>query len=136
MDITKILLIIISSELLVVPVLISTIRHLFSNKKPIQINTTFVPLPFNQCDDILNKIIDDVYKNKYYLYYRLKDVRVISKMDNEVSEITKDIYAAMSDNLKMSFSFYYTEDYLIAMITRKVQMLLVDYTSTFKPITK
>lgn len=96
----------------------------------------FIPLSFEQCEEILGVIITDVYNNKYYLHYRLKDIKVIPKMDQEIVDITKEILDGMSPHLKKSFAMYYTDEYLVSMITRRVQALLVQYTNDNKPMTK
>lgn len=94
------------------------------------------PLSFEECESILSIIIDDVYTNKYLVQYRLRDLTVIPKMDDEIKKITLDIISSMSDNLKRSFECYYTEGYLVSMITRKVQLLLIEYTNKHKPLVK
>ena len=114
----------------------SLIRVVKRNKQVKVPEPVRVPLSFEQCEEILTVIIDDIYKNKYFLQYILRELTVIPKMDDEIQKITKDIYSAMSPYLIYSYRTYYTESYLISMITRRVQMLLVEYTNTYKPNVK
>lgn len=93
-------------------------------------------LSFEQCNTIIDNIIDDIWTNKYYYIYRLKDVRVISKMSDEINMCVNDVLSAISDDVKLEICKYYTYEYLIKKITRQVKNLFIDYTYKFKPSTK
>ena len=137
---TQIIFIIVSIVILATLLILSIALHdhIKGSKENIITDThiQYPPLSFDQCNEVLFTLIDDIYKNKYFLQYRLKDIVIIPKMDQEIEKITKEIYSGLSDHLKYSFSIYYSEDYVISMITRKVQLLLVEYTNTYKPSTK
>lgn len=93
-------------------------------------------LSYNEVNEIIEGIMMEIFSNKYLLYYKLKEITIIPKMDEEVTNITKEILAAFSDDLIQEFNRYYSKEFLIMMITRKVQILLVDYTNQNKPNTK
>lgn len=93
-------------------------------------------LSFDECNEIIAYIVDDIYKNKYLLYYRLRDMTIIPEMDEEVTIITKEIISCFSDGVKEQIYRYYTEEYFVVMITRHIQKLLIDYINTYKPSTK
>lgn len=93
-------------------------------------------IPFDETIKIIDNVIDDVWKNKYFLYYRLKEIRIIANMDDEVSSLAKEIITSFSKEFMETVSMYFTDEYFAQMITRRAQMLIVDYTNTYKPSTK
>lgn len=93
-------------------------------------------LTYNEVNEIIEGIIMEIFTNKYLLYYKLKDIRIIPNMDQEITNITKEIINAFSDTFIHACHSYYSNDFLVMMITRKVQILLVDYTNNNKPNTK
>lgn len=109
-------------------------KHKTSNNNSNYINNTH--LSFDECNKIVENIIDDVYQNKYYINYRLREITIIPKMDEEISNCVKDITNAIGDKVMIELLQYYKYDYIIIRITRKVQMLFIEYTNTFKPNTK
>lgn len=104
------------------------------NKK----NTTIPPqqpltTSFDECNDIINTVINEVYTNKYLLYYTIKEITMIPKMDEEIKKITTEVYSSFSETMLTSILQYYSKEYLIKLITRRVQLLLVDYIDKHKP---
>ena len=95
-----------------------------------------LPLTFEDVNVIIEGIIAEIFNNKYLLYYKLKEITVIPKMDEEITTITKEVINAFSDTLIHEIERYYSREFLVIMITRKVQILLVDYTNNNKPNTK
>lgn len=95
-----------------------------------------ISLSFNECNDIIDYIVDDIWKNKYFINYRLRELTIIPAMDDEITSFVKEVVGAISDNVKMEIIKYYSYDYMIQKITRKSQMLFIDYTNNFKPSTK
>ena len=93
-------------------------------------------LSYEQCNTILENVIDDIWKNKYFLDYRLREVSIIPNMDQEITLFTKEVLASISDRVMLDLLRFYSHDYIVAKILRKSQMLFVDYTNTFKPNTK
>lgn len=93
-------------------------------------------LTYEEVNVIIEGIITEIFNNKYLLYYKLKEITVIPKMDEEITNITKEVINAFSDTLIHEIGKYYSKDFLVIMITRKVQILLVDYTNNHKPNTK
>lgn len=89
--------------------------------------------------EVLNKIIDLVVNEiseKYILSYKLREIQIIPNMDEEIKNISKEIVMSFSDEILREIRLYYTEEYFVAMITRKIQLLLIDYTDRNKPNTK
>lgn len=99
-------------------------------------NNIGVTLPYNEVMSIVDATIDAVWKEKYLLYYRLKEITVIANMDEEITTITKEIINAFDKGFLNGILKYFTLEYFTQMITRKVQLLIVDYTNTYKPNTK
>ena len=93
-------------------------------------------LSYEDVNVIIEGIISEIFTNKYLLYYKLKEITIIPKMDEEITTITKEVINAFSDTLIHEIGKYYSKDFLVMMITRKVQILLVDYTNNNKPNTK
>ncbi len=101
-----------------------------------QLNTNSIKLSFTECNEMVDYIIDDIWKNKYFLNYRLRELTIIPSMDDEITLFTKEIIDSISPNTMVEILKYYSYEYLIKKITRKAQMLLIDYTNTYKPSTK
>ena len=95
-----------------------------------------IHLSFEECNTIIDNVVDDIWKNKYFLSYRLRDLTIIPNMDNEITEFTKEVLNSISDRVKVETMRYYSHDYMITRITRQAQMLFVDYIDKFKPSTK
>lgn len=93
-------------------------------------------LSYDEINEIIEGIISEIFTNKYLLYYKLKEITVIPNMDQEITTITKEVINAFSDPLIHEIGRFYSKDFLVMMITRKVQLLLVDYTNNNKPNTK
>ena len=103
---------------------------------PVVNSTPRLGLSYEEVNVIIEGIISEIFNNKYLLYYKLKEITIIPKMDEEVTNITKEVISAFSDTFIHECENYYTKEFLVMMITRKVQILLVDYTNTNKPNTK
>lgn len=101
-----------------------------------QINTNPVKLSFSECNTIIDDVIDDIWKNKYFINYRLRDLTMIPSMDEEMQAFIKEVTSAIGNNTMNAILNYYTFDYVIKRITRKAQMLFIEYTNTYKPTTK
>ena len=109
------------------------------NKKNKKQNVIVNPIPnlgYKEIMEIIEMTIDEIWKNKYFLYYRLKEIRIIANMDEEATAITKEVIESFTPEFMQSVMRYYTIEYFTKLITRKSQMLLVDYTNTYKPNTK
>jgi len=91
------------------------------------------PMSFEECTNIIDTVIREVYTNKYQLYYTLKEMTIIPNMDDEIESIAKEVLNAFSDTQYVEFSRYYTNTYLVQYITRSIQLLLVEYTDKNKP---
>ena len=93
-------------------------------------------LTVNEVNEIMEYISNEVITNKYEVYYELKDLRIIPNMEEEITNITKDILNAFSDNFKENVKLYYSEEYFITLITRRAQYFLIEYTKKNKPKSK
>ncbi len=93
-------------------------------------------LSFIEVNEVIDTVIDEVYKQKYLLHYTLKELVVIPDMNNEIKKLTTEVLDAFSESFLNEVYKYYTRQYFIYMITRKCQMLLVEWTHTHKPNTK
>lgn len=105
------------------------------NKKE-EKNDNHVYLSFDEVNEIIDTTIDEILVNKWKVYYRLKDIRIIPKMDQDIATITKEIITAFSPVFLESVEYYYTKEFFYTMITRRVQLFLINYTNEYKPPVK
>lgn len=91
------------------------------------------PMTFQECKDVIDTVIHEVYVNKYQLYYTLKEIKIIPNMDDEILNMSREVLGAFSETQYREFSRYYTHDYLGQYITRTIQLLFIDYTDKNKP---
>lgn len=103
---------------------------------PVQQMPEYPVLEFEKLNKIIDSIVEEVYTNKYLLYYRLREVKIIKHMDKEILDITSEIYESFSPTIVYNIKIYYGEEYFIKKLTRTVQMYLVEYTDKHKPKTK
>lgn len=101
-----------------------------------QVNTNSLKLSFDDCNKIIDDIINDIWTNKYYLNYRLRELTIIPDMDAEINSFVKEVTTSIGSSVMLEILKYYQYNYIIKRITRKSQMLFVEYTRTFKPPTK
>jgi len=108
------------------------------NKKNENPSTTTNPihLTFEDCNKIIDDITNDIWQNKYFINYRLKEVVIISNMDKEIASFTEEVIHSIGDPVMVEALKYYSYDYIIQRIVRKSQMLFIEYTNTYKPSTK
>ena len=90
-------------------------------------------MTFAECNEVIDQVVNEVYGNKYLLNYRLRQLTVIPDLENETISMIKEIFNAFSDEQKNNIYLYYTEEYFIQLITRKCQVLLINYTNEYKP---
>lgn len=95
-----------------------------------------VRMSFEDCDRYIENIINDIWQNKYFMNYRLRDLVMIPEMDHEIESFTKDVLEAVGNRVMIEILKFYSHDYIIRKITRKAQVLFIDYTNTYKPSTK
>jgi hypothetical protein len=112
----------------------ATINEQYANIEKLKKNN--LNLSHSDIMSIIDSTIETVWKDKYLLYYRLKEIKVIANMDNEIVTITAEIMHSFSNPFMNTCLNYFTLDFITSMVTRKVQMLLIDYTNTYKPNTK
>ena len=93
-------------------------------------------LSFEECNNVIDTIVADVYTNKFLVTYILKNLQLIPDLDEEVKEITTEICSCFSEDVMNDILYYYKKEYFIRMITRRVQKLLIDYINTHKPNVK
>ena len=122
--------------LLIAALMIFIMHRVFLNDK-----TMFETVKKNENLDFetINTVIDFITTevlSKYALFYRLKEISIIPKMEDEVLKITKEIIESFSPTINEQIGRFYTKEYFYAMVTRKVQLYLVDYTDKHKPSAK
>ena len=91
------------------------------------------PMSFEECKTVIDTVIHEIYVNKYQLYYTLKEIKIIPNMDDEITNMAKEVLNAFSETQYHEFSRYYTDTYLAQYITRTIQLLFVEYTDKNKP---
>jgi len=99
-------------------------------------NVNTISLSFKECNEIVDYITNDIWKNKYFINYRLRDLTMIPNMDDEITLFVKEVINSISNNVMTECLKYYSHDYLIKKITRTGQSLFIDYTNSYKPNTK
>lgn len=112
---------------------LSNMKNKKKSNSPVYIGQN---LSFIEVNEVIDTVIDEVYKQKYLLHYTLKELVVIPDMNNEIKKLTTEVLDAFSESFLNEVYKYYTRQYFIYMITRKCQMLLVEWTHTHKPNTK
>lgn len=101
-----------------------------------QNNTDIIPgrpMSYEECTNVIDTVIKEIYVNKYQLYYTLKEIKIIPDMDKEIESMAKEVLSAFSETQYREFSRYYTNTYLAQYITRNIQLLFIEYTDKNKP---
>lgn len=102
----------------------------------IKSNSKKLNLTFEEVNEVIDEVYEEITKKKYMLYYRLKELSIIPDMEGEAKIISNEILNAFDPGFIEQVHKYYSSEYFIRMITRRVQMFLVDYTNTYKPPVK
>lgn len=92
-------------------------------------------LTFDDVCTVIDCIVKEVI-DKHFLNYRLRDIRIIPDMSDDVNTITKEIYESFSRTFIRQAMKFYSKEYFIRLITRRVEIYLVQYTDQYKPTTK
>lgn len=92
-------------------------------------------LSFDDVNDTIETVVSEVYNNKYLINYKLRDVRILKDMQEEVTKITMDVMNAFDQRFLNQAYRFYTREYLVQMVTRRVTMLILLYTKEYKPKT-
>ena len=92
-------------------------------------------LSFDDVNDTIETVVSEIYNNKYLINYKLKDIRILANMQDEVEKITIDVMNAFDYRFLNQAYRYYTREYLVQMVTRRVTMLIILYTKEYKPKT-
>lgn len=90
-------------------------------------------MSFEECNTVINAVVEEVYNHKYGLYYKLKEMTIIPNMDEEIMAMTKEVLESFSESQYREFNRYYTKEYIARLITRKIQIKLIDYVGNNKP---
>ena len=115
---------------------IDNLEHDLSIERTSLSNITSLKLSFDDCNRIIDFIVDDIWKNKYFISYRLRDISIIPSMDDEIILFVNEVIESISNDVMNEALKYYSHEYLIKKITRTAQMLFIEYTNTYKPNTK
>lgn len=118
--------------------LTNNISKKINSEKPQPANQTLdnIRMSFEDCDKYIENVINDIWQNKYFMNYRLRDLVMIPEMDKEIESFTKDVMEAIGNRVMIELLKFYSYEYIIRKITRKAQVLFIDYTNNFKPSTK
>lgn len=93
-------------------------------------------LSFDEVNDTIETIVSEVFNNKYLINYKLRDIRILKDMQEEVTKITLDVMSAFDQKFLTQAHRFYTKEYLVQMVTRRVTMLIILYTKEYKPKTR
>lgn len=96
----------------------------------------YTELSLDDVETVVNSVIQEIWTNKYYLNYYIRNVVIIPKMPEEISDMTKDVYAALSPNVKINALKYYTNEYFLQKIIRQTEMHFMEYTKQHRPPSK
>ena len=77
-----------------------------------------------------------IWNNKYLWNYRLRDVRVIPNMPNEIDNFVKEVISSLGSNIMYNLDKYYTHEYFVRKVARRSQILFVEYQRAYRPQTK
>lgn len=93
-------------------------------------------LTYDEIFEVITETIKVVFKHKYEMEYKLKDVKMFYNFEDEVRELTTEVIKAFSDDFIKKAEFYHTGDYITTYITRSITVLLIEYTKANKVKTK
>jgi hypothetical protein len=85
---------------------------------------------------ILNETIKREFTNKYKLDYELKDLVMVGNFQKELHEITKNILLAFGKEFYNQLEIYYNREYIIAYVTKTVEIMLMEFIREKKIRTK
>ena len=89
-------------------------------------------IPYDELMGILVERIKEEFRYKYLLDYRIKDVRVIYDLAGDTKDMSKKILASLTPDFYANIELYHTKEYIIRIVTREVEILMLDYTDKFK----
>lgn len=93
-------------------------------------------LTYDEIFEVITETIKVVFKHKYEMEYKLKDIKMFYNFEDEVRELTTEVIKAFSDDFIKKAEFYHTGDYIATYITRSITVLLIEYTKANKVKTK
>ena len=93
-------------------------------------------LTVKEAEEVIDNRITELWTQKYMLYYKIKGLRVIPNMDTEIENFTEEVLESFAPRIRSNILHYYNKPYLVKMITRKAQLLMMDYLNANKPNTK
>lgn len=99
-------------------------------------NMKYTPLSFEDINEILTTVMDELWVNKYYMNYYLRDAAVVPDVDKDIANFSKEVFSALSENVVDNALKYYKFDYLIEKITRQSTIIFMDYIKKNKPPSK
>lgn len=99
-------------------------------------NMNHAPLTFEDINEIIAAVMDELWVNKYYMNYYLRDAAVVPDVDKDIANFSKEVFSALSQNVVDNALKYYKFDYLIEKITRQSTVIFMDYIKKNKPPSK
>ena len=96
----------------------------------------YKPLEYTELNTIVDDIVNELWSQKYQMNYLLRGVDVIPDMTNDIAEMAREVVSSINQNLWANIDRYYDRAYFGSMITRKVEILFIEYTNRHKPPSK
>ena len=93
----------------------------------------YTDLSYEEVVKIVDDIFNEIWTNKYFMNYTIRELSVIPEMDKEIADITRDVYNALGDNVKHNLLKYCPMEYFIQKMTRRATILCMDYIKQNKP---
>ena len=111
-----------------------------SKKREYEIQKAQTPIhrdiAYDELERIIENVITEIWNNKYLWNYRLRDVRVIPNMPNEIDNFVKEVISSLGSNIMYNLDKYYTHEYFVRKVARRSQILFVEYQRAYRPQTK
>lgn len=84
-------------------------------------------------DNVLTEIISEIITSKYLLKYKMTDKMTFPDYEAETKKIAEEVINSLGEEFADDLTYFYSEEYICASITRKVQIILVKYLDQNKP---
>lgn len=94
------------------------------------------PMDYEVLMGILIQTIRTEFEHKYNLEYKIKNIKIFYKFEDELSKLVKSTMLAFSDEFLRQLEFYYNREYIIRYVTRSVETLLIEYSRKHGPKAK
>lgn len=90
-------------------------------------------------DNVMN-ILDEAIKReftfKYKLFYEIRDIRILYNFEDDLKELVQNVIFSFGEEYMNELKFYFTQDYILTYVTKKMELILMDFTKERKIKTK